>query len=56
MMKIIGYMIGGFVITIAALYVVSFIGVAIEGMTDWQIEHERCLKNAKTGYEIQRCR
>lgn len=36
--------------------VLGLFGAAIEGMTDWQVEHERCLKRAPNVYESQRCR
>lgn len=39
-----------------AVFAVGLLGAAIEGITDWQIEHERCLKHATNGYAIRRCR
>lgn len=35
---------------------IALLGAMIEGVTDWQIEHERCLKRATNGYEISKCR
>lgn len=41
---------------IGAVFVVGLLGAAVEGITDWQIEHDRCLKRATNGYEIRRCK
>lgn len=47
----------GFVVVGAMLFVVlTFIGAMIEGIGDWQVEHERCLKHAPNAYEARRCR
>lgn len=50
----------GVVVSILAIagaaIILSFIGAAIEGVTDWQVEHERCLKRAPNAYEAGRCR
>ena len=37
---------------IAAIMV---LGMMAEGVTKYKTEHERCLKQARTGYEIQQC-
>lgn len=50
------YVAGGIVLAVCAVAVLSVIGAVIEGVTDWQVEHERCLKRATNGYEIRRCR
>lgn len=52
----IAYIAGTVVVVICAFVILGFVGAAIEGVTDWQIEHERCLKHATNGYEIRRCR
>lgn len=42
--------------SIGAVFVLSLIGTLIEGVTDYSVERERCLKRATNGYEISRCR
>lgn len=32
------------------------LGMMVDGYTDYKMQHERCLKRATNGYEIERCR
>lgn len=36
--------------------VVWFLGGAVETIAEHSEQHDRCLKQAKNGYDIQRCR
>lgn len=41
---------------VGVIGILGLLGSMIEGVTDWQVEHERCLKHAPNAYEAQRCR
>jgi hypothetical protein len=46
-----------FIVTcLGAFMFLAMLGATIEGLADWQIEHERCLKRVTNGYEIRKCR
>lgn len=52
--------ISGFFLALCAIVgvigVLGILGSAVESVTDWQIEHDRCLKHAINAYEAKRCR
>lgn len=54
--KIIGFGITLSLSLIGAIWLLGMIGAAIEGIGDWQVEHERCLKHAANALEARRCR
>lgn len=54
--KIVGAVLITITVTVGAVMVLGLIGAAVEGVADWQVEHDRCLKHATNGYEIRRCR
>lgn len=53
---IIAFIIAGIVGLAMAAAVIWALGETVEGITHYQIEHTRCLKNATNGYEIRKCR
>jgi hypothetical protein len=52
----IAYGTGIILIAAGALAFLYLLGTAVENIGERQDEHNRCLKNATNGYEIQQCR
>jgi hypothetical protein len=52
-LKVIGSMV---FLGLGAFVVLGFIGLALEFEARYHDEHDRCMRHATNGYEIERCR
>ena len=47
---------GAMIVGVAFFAGSALLGLMIDGMGTYQEQHERCLKSATNGYEIEKCR
>jgi hypothetical protein len=56
MMRFVSFVAAGLIGLVLFGCVVFVLGSMVDGYGDYQDQHERCLKQATNGYDIQRCR
>ena len=47
---------GAAFVVVGAIAVVAVFGMMLEGVGEYNADHDRCLKRATNGYEIKQCR
>ena len=53
--NVIAHAIEGVVALVGALALITIVGMVIESRGTYVEDHERCLKHATNGYEIEQC-